>query len=47
MPFAPIFLNQKWQIQNVTREKLHKALLYKTFARKMLMILTHGAFKLQ
>jgi len=30
------------QSQNVTREKLHKALLYKKFVSKMLMKLTQG-----
>jgi len=48
--FATIFFHQyfstkKLQSQNVTREKLCKALLYKKFARKMLMKLTKGGKK--
>jgi len=31
------FCAKKLQSQNVTREKLHEAILYKKFARKMLM----------
>ncbi len=35
--FAKIFLPKKSQSQNVSREKLHKALLYKKCSRKMLI----------
>ncbi len=34
------FCAKKFQSQNVTREKLYKALLYEKFFRKMLMKLT-------
>jgi len=40
--FLPIFLHQKLLSQNVTREKVSKALLYKRFVHKMLMKLTLG-----
>jgi len=33
-PFAPLFFCQKFQSQNVTREKLRKALLYEKFTLK-------------
>jgi hypothetical protein len=36
------FCTKKLQSQNTTREKLLEALLYETFARKMLMKLTPG-----
>jgi len=36
------FCTKKLQSQNLTREKLRKALLYKKFAHKMLMKLTQG-----
>ncbi len=39
---VPIFLHQKLQSQNVTREKLCKALLFQKFVGKMLMKLTTG-----
>ncbi len=42
-PFAPIFCAKKLHNQNVTIEKLCKALLYKKFAPKMLMKLTIAA----
>jgi len=40
--FANIFAQKKLQSQNVTREKLHKALSYKKHACKMLMKLATG-----
>jgi len=39
-PFLPIFLSQKLQSQNVTREKLCKPTSNKIFAREMFMKLT-------
>jgi len=38
--FAPIFYAKKLHSQNVTREKLRKALSYKKFSQNMLMKLT-------
>jgi hypothetical protein len=38
-----LFAPKKLQSQNVTREKLFEALLYKKFSSKMLMKLTPGA----
>jgi len=40
--FCWYFCAKKLQSQNVTREKLHKTLLYKKFAGKMLMKLITG-----
>jgi len=40
VPFLPIFLRPKFQSQNITREKLRKALSYKKFVSKMLVKLT-------
>jgi len=37
------FCTRKLQSQNVTREKLHKALLYEKYEHEMLMKLTSGA----
>jgi len=40
--FAPIFSGKKLQSQTVSREKLHKTLLYKKVPHKMLVNLTQG-----
>jgi len=40
--FCQYFCAKKLQSQNVTREKLHKALLYKNHVRKMMMKLNSG-----
>jgi len=39
------FYTKKFQSQNVTREKLRKALFYQKFSSKMLMKLTPGGCK--
>jgi len=44
VPFAPVFLRQKLQRQNITCVMLRKALLYKKYARKMLMKSTLALF---
>jgi len=41
---ANIFAAKKFQSQNVTREKMGKALSYEKFLRKMLMKLTSGRY---
>jgi len=43
--FDNILLQKSHKSQNVTREKLQEALLYKKFWRKMLMKLTAGLLK--
>jgi len=40
--FKLAFCTKKLQSQNITREKLREALLYKKFTRKMLIKLTTG-----
>ncbi len=44
VPFCRYFGAKKSLSQNLTREKLHKVLLYKKCACKMLMKLTPGVY---